>query len=161
MRGSRPAKARKITPKNIITSQYGQINSSILQRLQATLEEDPLQDLTPLLESMLLIYQRSVKKLHVSMEPAALQNVASTDAGSTPQKPKSTQPENTEITLVTPGPIVTAPYVSFPQYKDIQKSQKLLHQVNIRPKFQSYVRDLSNPLEWEELFAMIPDGEIL
>lgn len=161
MRGSRPVKARKITPKNTITSQYGQINSSILQRLQATLEEDPLQDLTPLLESMLLIYQRSLKKLHVSMEPAALQNVASTDARPTPRKPKSTQPENTEITSAIPGPIITAPLVSFPQYKDIQKSQQSLHQVNIRPQFQSYVRDHSDPLEWEELFTMIPDGEIL
>src|SRR5436190_22097619 len=80
MRGGRPAKARKLTPENTITSQYGEINSSILCQLQATLQEDPLQDLTSFLESKLLFYQRSLKKIRVPTKPAAPQNVASADA---------------------------------------------------------------------------------
>ena len=160
MSGKNPAKARKITPKNTLTSQYGRINSSTLQRLQAALEEDPLQDLSPLLESMLLIYQRSLRKLHVSMEPAAPQNIVSTDTIPTHRRTKSTATENTEIRSATPGPIITTPFISF-QHKDIQKTQQSLHQVNIRPQYRSYVRDRSDHLDWEELFAMIPDGEIL
>ena len=69
MRSSRPVKACKLTPENSITSQYGEINSSVLRQLQAALQEDPLQDLTSFLESKLLFYQRSLKKIQVSIEP--------------------------------------------------------------------------------------------
>ena len=90
MRGSRPVKGRKLTPQNSITSQYGEINLSILRQLQAAVQEDPLQDLTSFLESKLLFYQRSLKKIHISTEPAARQNVASADTGSTPRQAKYT-----------------------------------------------------------------------
>src|SRR5436190_18589683 len=46
IRGSQLVKARKLTLENSITSQYEEINLSILRQLQAGLHEDPLQDLT-------------------------------------------------------------------------------------------------------------------
>jgi aminoglycoside phosphotransferase len=153
MKGGRVTKRRKVTPENTITRQYGEINLSILSQLQATLQEDPLQDLTLFLESKLLLYQRSLKKI---TEPTVPQNVSSANSKPNPRLAKSAHTQSAVLTSETPEPVAPITIISSLQCKRTE-----LRQVNVRPKFQSYVRQLPNALEWEELFAMIADGEVL
>jgi aminoglycoside phosphotransferase len=153
MKRGRAAKRRKVTPENALTRQYGEINSSILSELQVTLQEDPLQDLTLFLESKLLIYQRSLKKI---TGPAVLQDVASADSKPNPRLAKSAHTQSAVLTSETPEPVAPGTIIS-----SLQSKRAGLRQVNVRPQFQSYVRQLPDALEWEELFAMIADGEVL
>lgn len=154
MKGGRAAKRRKaVTPENAITRQCGEINSSILSQLQATLQEDPLQDLTLFLEGKLLLYQRSLKKI---TEPNLLQSVVSVDTKPNPRLAKFAHTQSAVLTSETSEPVAPVTIIS-----SLQSKRTELQQVNVRPQFQSYVRQLPDALEWEELFAMIADGEVL
>ena len=119
----------------------------------SSLQEDPLQDLTLFLEGKLLLYQRSLKKI---TEPNLLQSVVSVDTKPNPRLAKFAHTQSAVLTSETSEPVAPVTIIS-----SLQSKRTELQQVNVRPQFQSYVRQLPDALEWEELFAMIADGEVL
>ena len=157
-----PAKVRKLTSLNPFTQQYGEINLSVLRKLQAAIEEDPLQDLTHVLESHLIYYQRSVQKILISIEHSISQSLASTETESSPLPAKSSYLPCAEmISSKWTKNINSATFTLSPQSNEPQSAPRMPDNINILPPYQSHVQPLPNNHSWEELFAMIPHGDVV
>lgn len=147
---------------NPLTQQYGEINLSILHKLQAAIEEDPLQDLTHVLESHIIYYQRSVQKILIPIELSVSQSLASTEAESSPLPAKSSYlPHAETMSSERKKNINSATFTLSPQSSEPQSAPRMPDNINILPPYQSHVQPLPNNHSWEELFAMIPHGDVV
>jgi hypothetical protein len=156
MKDVRRRNARKITPENHITRQFGELNSSVIGKLQRAIEEDPLQDLTQVLELQLQYYQCSLRQVSITSVP---RHVSLGEA-----KPSSTQAEFTDrrkTSSATPSETslsgISAPNLTtFPQATAVPDDQHMFNSVNLPARFLGNFQPLPGALNWEELFAAIP-----
>jgi aminoglycoside phosphotransferase len=150
---ARPRKVRKVTPTNRTSQQYGEVNSSLLRNLKTAIDEDPLQDLTPLLEAQLRFYQQSLRTIRADY----------TQHNAPPVENKAETPHERSTDQADPlwdsrESIYPSTFPTLPQSRN---GQRLLQRVNIFPSLKSYVRQPPNALVWNELFDLISQGEIL
>jgi aminoglycoside phosphotransferase len=132
---NKPPKIRKITPENDVTRQISDLKHALIISLTNSFDEDPYSDFTTLLESEVLVYRRSLRK--IGIRPG--QQNPSNALNHSPKRHLTSQVDT--ATLV--------------------HSFSTLEPVIIRDQMQSYVRSLPDGLEWDKAFGMIDVGEVL